>query len=179
MQQATTSALAVPDGVLRALLEGEVLIDVRPAGRDAAAPSGSVWLRPGGDAPLKPAYRLARQLSTADEAPPEGTVRIEGWARVVARATTRLDADRVAALDSKTVLALDRLAEDVGGGDVDVVALRVHRLDRPLDVAADLSDLPGDPGGAGGEPALSDVAFEAKLKGVADALPGGLSPVGS
>ncbi len=91
-----------------------------------------------------------------------------------ATATTRLDAERIAALDSKTVLALDRLAEQSGDGEVLVVALRVHRLAEGFDTPADLSALPSDPGESPSEPALSDVAFSAKLQGVSDALPGGL-----
>lgn len=172
-------ALDVPPGVIRALLQGEQLIDVRAAGAGAdPAPGERVWLCPGGDADLKPAYRMARELSQPDEPPPDGHVRIEGWADIVASATVRLDAERVAALDSKTVLALDRLSERVGGGDVAVLALRVHRLDEPITAKAGLDDLPADPAASPSRPALSDVAFEAKLGGVAEAVPGGLRPVG-
>ena len=177
MEPAAAPALVVPAGVIRALLQGEQLVDVRPAGdRTAPAPASRVWLCPGGDAELKPAYRMARELSTPEEAPPEGQVRIEGWADVVGTAAARLDAERVAALDSKTVLALDRLSEHVGGGEVTVLALRVHRLGEPITASADLRDLPADPAASPSEPALSDVAFDAKLQGVADAVPDGLSP---
>jgi hypothetical protein len=93
----------------------------------------------------------------------------------VGRATTGLDGERVAALNSKTVLDLDALAGAAAGGDVTVLALRAHRLVEPLIVADDLSTLPADLSGEKAEVVLSDVAFDARLKGLADALPGGLS----
>jgi len=40
----------------------------------------------------------------------------------------------------------------------------------------DLHDLPDDPASVPSTPALSDVAFEARRKGTAEALPGGLTP---
>ncbi|MGH8972630.1 MAG: hypothetical protein ACRD0C_05440, partial [Acidimicrobiia bacterium] len=134
------------------------------------------WLAPDGGQPeLKAAYRRARELSLPEEPPPAGQVRIEGWAELVGRATTGLDGDRVAALNSKTVLDLDALAGAAAGGGVTVLALRAHRLVEPLTVPADLSGLPADPAGEKTEVVLSDVAFDARLKGLADALPGGLS----
>jgi hypothetical protein len=102
-------------------------------------------------------------------------VRIGGWAELAGRTSTRLDPERVAALESKTVLALDRLAEEVGGGDVTVLVLRVHRLFDPVTVPEDLSGLPEDPASLRSEPALSDVAFQARLQGVEAAVPGGLT----
>lgn len=173
--------LVAPRGVVRALLEGDQVVDLRPAAAGGPPPGATrFWLCPaGGDGEeLKPAYRMARELSLPEEEPPAGQLRIEGWAELVATATARLDPERVAALDPKTVLALDRLAEAVGGGEVLVLALRAHRLLEPLTVEADLSGLPVDPGALPSELALSDVAFVARLQGVAGALPAGLSPVG-
>jgi Domain of unknown function (DUF1802) len=186
-------ALITSRDVVRALLTGEQIVDLRPGGGRESRPSGTrFWLYPApGEGPeLKPAYRLARDLSVPEEEPPAGQVRIDGWAELVATATTRLDPERVAALDSKTVLALDRLAGTAGadpsggtpsaglgdhGGDLLVLVLRAHRLLEPLTVPTDLTGLAGDPADTPSEPALSDVAFEARLKGVEGALPGGLT----
>jgi hypothetical protein len=63
-----------------------------------------------------------------------------------------------------------------------VLALRVHRLLEPVTVAWDagyggctswveLAGLPDDPASLPSVPALSDVAFAARLKGCVDALP--------
>ncbi len=63
-----------------------------------------------------------------------------------------------------------------------MLALRVHRLLEPVTVAWDaayggctswveLDGLPDDPASVPSEAALSDVAFEARLKGCVDALP--------
>jgi hypothetical protein len=169
--------LSLPGVVIRALLQGEQVADLRLPGTGRPPPDlRRFWLAPDGDDPaLKPAYRRARELSLPDEPPPAGQIRIEGWAELVGRATTGLDAERVAALNSKSVLDLDALAAAAGGGDVEVLALRAHRLVEPLVVPADLSGLPPDPSGEKSEVVLSDVAFEARLKGLVDALPTGLS----
>ena len=150
------------------------MVDLRPQPEAGGLPAGAsrLWLHPApGEPPLKPAYRLARQLSIPDEEPPPGQVRIEGWAEVVGTAATRLDSEQLSALDSKTVLALG----DLAGRDVLVVALRAHRLPEPVTVPADdLSGLP-DLAALSPAPTLSDVAFDARLKGVEGALRGGLS----
>jgi hypothetical protein len=168
-------ALVTSADVVRALLEGEQVVDLRPGAGEP--PGARFWLSPaaGDGPPLKPAYRLARQLSVPEEDPPPGQVRIGGWAELAGRTSTRLDPERVAALESKTVLALDRLAEELGGGDVTVLVLRVHRLLDPVTVPEDLSGLPEDPASLRSEPALSDVAFQARLQGVEAAVPGGLT----
>jgi hypothetical protein len=62
------------------------------------------------------------------------------------------------------------------------LALRVHRLHEPVTVPwreeyggctswVDLDDLPSDPRTLPSDPALSDVAFDARLKGAVEALP--------
>jgi hypothetical protein len=170
-------ALSLPGAVVRALLEGEQVADLRlPTAARPTPDRRRFWLTPNGDEPpLKAAYRRARELSLPEEPPPAGQVRIEGWAELVGRATTGLDAERVAALNSKTVLDLDALATAAGGTEVEVLALRAHRLVEPLTVPADLSGLPPDPSGEKSEVVLSDVAFEARLNGLADALPAGLT----
>jgi hypothetical protein len=164
--------------VIRALLEGEQVADLRlPAAGGPPTDLRRFWLTPNGEEPaLKPAYRRARELSLPEEPPPAGQVRIDGWAELVGRATTGLDPERVAALNSKSVLDLESLARAAGGDEVVVLALRAHRLVEPLTVPADLSGLPPDPSGEKSDVVLSDVAFEARRKGLADALPAGLSP---
>ena len=156
------------------------MIDLRVQPDAGGPPAGATrfWLRadPAATPELKAAYRRARELSLPDEGAPPGQVRVDGWAELVGRATTRLDDEGKAALDGKTVLALDPLV----GQDVLVLALRAHRLVQPATVpAADLGGLPADPAaGPASEPALSDTAFEARYNGVANALPGGLTPPG-
>jgi hypothetical protein len=67
-----------------------------------------------------------------------------------------------------------------------VLVLRAHRLAEPIDVPlrdeyvgctswVEIEGLPPDPAALPGTPALSDVAFDAKRKGVADSIPGGLA----
>jgi hypothetical protein len=171
---AAIPVLTAPTPVINALLAGEQVIDLRVQPGAGGPPEGATrfWLRADPDAPvaLKPAYRRARELSRPDEDSAPGQVRVDGWAELVGRATTRLDNGTRAALDSKTILALDSLV----GQEVIVLALRAHRLVEP---ATDgLTGLPADPDQGGpSEPALSDAAFEARYKGVANALPGGLT----
>jgi hypothetical protein len=172
--------LTVPAAVLDALLEGEQIVDVRLEASTAGPPDGArrVWLRPDPDATpaLKPAYRRARELSTPHDDGDPGRVRIAGWAEVAGTAVTVVDDKAREALNGRTVLDLDALA----GREVRVLALRVHRLVEPLTVpAGDLAGLPADPAtGPPSEAALSETAFEARYTGLANALPGGLTPPG-
>ena len=171
-------ALTVPAPVIDALLAGEQVIDLR-VDRDGGGPPEGVtrfWLRADPDASpeLKPAYRRARELSLPDDGAGPGQVRVDGWAELVGRATTRLDEEAIAALDGKTILALGALA----GQNVLVLALRAHRLAEPVTVPASggLSGLAADPGqGPPSDPALSETAFQARYNGVANAVPGGLT----
>lgn len=176
MEPASVPALDLPGAVIRALVAGEQVAHLRPAGA-SGVPAGATrfWLRPNGDEPvLKSAYRRARDLSQPEEPAPSGQVRIEGWAEISGRGTVRLDPERVAALSSKSVLDLEALAAALGNGEVEVLALRAHRLVAPRTEPEGLPGLPADPAQEASEPALSDVAFEARRKGLADALPDGL-----
>lgn len=162
-----------------ALLAGEQVIDLRVPPAAGGLPEGVTrfWLRADPDAApeLKPAYRRARELSLPDEGAASGEIRVAGWAELVGRATARLDEKTRAALDGKTILALDPLA----GQEVLVLGLRVHRLVEPATVPASgggLTGLTADPAlGPPSEPALSDTAFQARYNGLANALPGGLT----
>lgn len=145
--------------VVRSLLEGEGIIDLRPAGE--APPAGTkLWLQAGGPpVELKPAYRALSTLS-----PPPGLATIAGWAEVAGSGTVQVDDKAIEALQGRTVVAVQSLA----GDEVQVVALRAHRLTEP----APPGDLPADPAAAESGPALSDGAFEAKLQALAEAVPG-------
>jgi hypothetical protein len=176
---AAVPALTLPGRVIQALLAGEQVIDLRTSPGGGGPPAGATrfWLRADPDAipELKPAYQRARELSLAEEFPGPDEVRIDGWAELAGRATTRVDDKVKAALDGKTILALDPLV----GHDVVVLALRAHRLTAPMTLPANLDGLPTDPSdGPTSEPALSDTAFQARLDGVAGALPDGLTPPG-
>lgn len=154
------AAVLVTDAtVIRSLLEGEGIVDLRPAGEPVTV-GAKLWLRAGGPpAELKPAYRALASLSRP---PREGAV--SGWAEVAGAGTVHLDAKAVEALNGKTVLHVDAMA----GAEVQVVALRAHRLTEPVPGDA----LPADPATTASEPALSDGAFEAKLASVAESVPG-------
>jgi hypothetical protein len=178
---AAVPVLTAPAPVIDALLAGEQVIDLRVQPGAGGPPEGVTrfWLRadPDADPELKAAYRRARDLSLPDEGAAPGQVRVDGWAELVGQATTRLDDQAKAALDGKTILALDALV----GQDVLVLALRAHRLVEPATVptvrtADGATGLPADPGqGPPSEPALSEAAFQARYNGVANALPGGLT----
>jgi hypothetical protein len=145
--------------VVRSLLEGEGIIDVRPAGEPVTV-GGRVWLRAGGQpVELKAAYRA---LSSLSPAPGEDVV--AGWAEVAGAGTVVLDTKAVEALNGKTVVQLASMT----GQEVQVVALRAHRLAEPVPAG----QLGAEPAGAASEPALSAGAFEAKLQSVADSVPG-------
>lgn len=179
-------ALLAPEPVVKALLEGEQVVDLRPGGSDrlAGAPT-HFWLcpTPVDPAALKPAYRLARQLEGAGDAP---RVAIEGWAELVGLGSLS-DRSRLPDLDSKSVLDRSTLEAWMDKGGLAVLGLRVHRLVEPIPLPTPprsgqegwtrLEGLPAEPGSSESEPALSEVAFRAKLAGVAEALPGGLTPL--
>lgn len=184
--------------IVKALLEGEQVVDVRKGGlhedgRHFGLRSARLWLYPTWlhQKPelLKPAYRASfDQLLAA--APPDDVVTVPGWADVVGVARLT-EPDHLAALDSKFVWTLDYAASRLKWKRRDplwVLALRVHRLEQPLEVPfreeyggctswVDLDGLPDDPASLPSVPALSDEAFEARLRGVRDALPGDLEPL--
>ena len=169
--------LSAPPPVIAALLEGEIVVDLRTPGA-GGPPEGATrfWLLADPDAApeLKPAYRRARELSLPDEGAGPGQVRIDGWAELTGAATTVVDDAAKEALNGKTVLAIEPLE----GREVLVLALRAHRLVEPITAPADLTGLPTDPAeGPPSEPALSEQAFRARYNGLAGALPGALKPL--
>lgn len=182
--------------IVKALLEGEQVIDVRKGGikeegRHFSVQSNRLWLYPTYEHQrsdlLKAAYQPSLDQVLAEE-PPDRAIRIEGWADVVGIARVT-EPDELAPLESKFIFSLDYAAERLKWKKRDplwILALRVYRLDDPITVPwrdeyggcttwVPLQGLPPDPASVPSEPALSDAAFEARLKGVAESLPNGFS----
>ena len=183
--------------VVRALLEGEQILDVRKGGlreegRHFSVQASRVWLYPTVEHQqpelVKPAYRRWVETTEA-EAPPDRAIRIEGWADVVGVATVS-EPEVLDALDGKVVWARDYVETRYRWKSRDplhVLALRVHRLDEPVVVPfrdeyggctswVDLAGLP-DPASVASTPALSDVAFDARYKGAGEVVGGFTPPV--
>jgi hypothetical protein len=179
--------------IVRALLEGEQIIDVRKGGlredgRHFGLRANRLWLYPTAEHQrpelLKAAYRHTIELSPGS--PVGEPIRIEGWADLVGVATLT-EPEQLTPLDSKLIWTRDYAESRLKWKKRDplwVLALRVHRLDEPVTVPwldeyggctswVDLDGLPDDPAALPGEPVLSDVAFEARLRGVA--LPEGIA----
>jgi hypothetical protein len=177
--------------VVHALLEGEQILDVRKGGlredgRHFSVQATRFWLYPTAEHQkaelLKAPYR--DWIDLAHAAPVGEPITIEGWADVVKLATITTS-EELDAIGSKLVWTDDYAASRLGWKPRDplwVLALRVHRLLEPVTVAWDdayggctswvqLAGLPDDPASLASEPALSDVAFEARLKGCVEALP--------
>ena len=177
--------------IVHALLEGEQVIDVRKGGlredgRHFELESRRVWLYPTAEHQraelLKPAYRHWVDLATA--APVGESITIAGWADVTDVATIT-EAEHLEAIASKLIWT-DEYAESrlkwKARDPLWVLVMRAHRLDEPITVGWDeayggctswvsLDGLPADPAALASHPALSDVAFESKRKGVLEALP--------
>ncbi len=182
--------------IVQALLAGEQILDVRKGGlreegRHFGLHATRLWLYPTAEHQrpelLKPAYRHWAEQAAA-RTPPDRAIEIAGWADVVGVATLT-EPHELAALDSKLIWSHDYAASRLDWKRRDplwVLALRVHRLLEPITVPfrdeyggctswVDLEGLPDDPASLPGELALSDTAFEARRKGVVDALPDGLA----
>jgi hypothetical protein len=181
--------------IVRALLEGEQILDVRKGGlredgRHFGVPSSRCWLYPTAEHQrpelLKPAYRHTVELSPSS--PVGEAIRIDGWADIVGVARLT-EPEQLASLDSKLIWTLDYAESRLKWKRRDplwVLALRAYRLAEPLEVPwreeyggctswVDLDGLPADPASLPSDPALSDVAFDGRLKGVVNELPGELS----
>ena len=179
--------------VVHALLAGEQIIDVRKGGlreegRHFDLPARRFWLYPTAEHQrpelLKPAYR--HWIDLAPSAPVGEAITIAGFAEVTDVATVT-EPDHLAALGGKEIWTQEYAASRLKWKRRDplwVLVLRAHRLDEPVTVAWDdayggctswvgLSGLPADTDSVASEPALSDVAFESRRKGVRDELPAG------
>jgi hypothetical protein len=182
--------------VVHALLAGEQILDVRKGGlredgHHFSLQSTRFWLYPTAEHQkpelLKEPYRHWTELAHA--APVGEPITIEGWADVVRVATVTEQAE-LDAIASKLIWTDDYAASRLGWKQRDplwVLALRVHRLLEPVTVAWDadyggctswveLVGLPDDPASLPSEVALSDIAFDARLKGCVEALPSLLPP---
>jgi hypothetical protein len=177
--------------VVHALLEGEQIIDVRKGGlreegRHFDLPSRRLWLYPTAEHQrtelLKPAYRHWIELASA--ASVGQPITVHGWADVVDVATVT-EPEHLEALDSKLIWTDEYASSRLSWKRRDplwVLVLRVYRLESPITVDwresyggctswVNLDELPADPTTVPSHPALSDIAFETKHKGIRDALP--------
>ena len=177
--------------IVHALLEGEQIVDVRKGGlredgRHFDVTARRLWLYPTAEHQraelLKPAYRHLIDLATA--APVGEPITIAGWADVTDVATIS-EPEHLEALASKLIWTDEYASSRLQWKKRDplwVLVLRAYRLDEPAVVSwaddyggctswVDLSGLPADPASRPAHPALSDVAFEAKRKGVRESLP--------
>jgi hypothetical protein len=184
--------------IVKALLEGEQIVDVRKGGikedgRHFGLQSARFWLYPTFEHQradlLKAAYIPSLEQTLATE-PADRAIRVEGWADVVGVATLT-EPDDLARLDGKFIWNLDYAASRLKWKRRDplwVLALRVHVLDETVTVPwidayggctswVPLEGLPDDPATVPSRPALSDTAFEGRLKGVRESLPDGLGAV--
>lgn len=177
--------------IVHALLEGEQVVDVRKGGlredgRHFGLEATRVWLYPTAEHQrpelLKPGYR--HMIDVAPASPVGEPIRIDGWADIVGVATLT-EPEQLAALDSKLIWTLDYAESRLRWKKRDplwVLGLRVYRLLEPVVVPwreeyggctswVDLEGLADDPASLPSELALSDIAFEGRIKGVIDALP--------
>ena len=180
--------------VVRALLEGEQLLDVRKGGlredgRHFGIRATRVWLYPTAEHQradlLKPAYQ--RWLDDSVASPPGEPIHLAGWADItgVAKIT---EPDELDKLESKFIWTRDYAESRLKWKKRDplwVLALRVHRLLDPVTVPwreeyggctswVDLDGLPDDPATLPSETALSDESYAARVKLVENDLSGKL-----
>jgi len=181
--------------IVRALLAGEQILDVRKGGlredgRHFDVKSARVWLYPTTEHQqrelLKPAYQRWIDETDAGSVRPD-VIRIAGWADIVGVAQLTEPAD-LAKIAGKFVWTLDYAEKRLAWKRRDplwVLALRAHRLLEPIEVPyreeyagcsswVDVDGLP-NPDAVRSEPALSDEAFAGRLGFAANDLPDGFS----
>ncbi len=177
--------------IVHALLEGEQILDVRKGGlredgRHFSVQATRFWLYPTAEHQkpelLKEPYR--HWIDLAHAAPVGEPITIEGWADVVKLATVT-EPEQLDAIASKLIwtddyaasrLGLEEARPAVGAGAPRAPAGRaghgaVGRGYGGCTSWVELDGLPDDPASLPSEPALSDVAFAARLKGCVEALP--------
>ena len=187
----TAPALKEWAAIVHALLEGEQIVDVRKGGlhedgRHFDLPARRFYLSPTAEHQkpelLKPAY--AHWVQLADACTVGRPITLRGWADVTDVATIT-EPEHLDALDSKLIWARDYVESRFNWKRRDplwVLVLRVHRLATPITVPwhdeyggctswVDYAGAPPDPVTLPSEVVLSDIAFEAKHKGIRDALP--------
>ena len=177
--------------IVHALLVGEQVLDVRKGGiredgRHFSIRANRFWLYPTAEHQqpelLKEPYRHWIDLARA--APVGEPIVLDGWADLE-RVATITEQEQLDAIASKLVWTPEYAASRLGWkkrNPLFVLALRVHRLAEPVTVPwreeyggctswVDLDGLPDDPAELPSEPALSDVAFAARLKGALESVP--------
>ena len=176
--------------VVRALLAGEQIVDIRKGGlredgRRFSVTTDRCWLSPTAEhqdaALLGAAY--AHWIDLAPGSPAGGPVTIPGWAEIVDVATVT-EPDQVAAVAAKSIWSPEYVASRFRWKRRDpltVLVLRAHLLDEPVTIPwrdeyggctswVEYADLPADPADLASVPALSDGAFAARHRGVRSAL---------
>jgi hypothetical protein len=176
--------------IVHALLEGEQIVDVRKGGlkedgRHFHVASSRFYLYPTAEHQkaelLKPAYR--RWIDTVGASPVGQPLTFPGWAEV-AESVTITEPEQLEKLDGKLIWSPDYVESRLKWKRRDplwVLVLRAYRFDEPVTVAwddayggctswVDIAGLPSDPSELPSQPALSDVAFAARKKGVDEAL---------
>jgi hypothetical protein len=183
--------------VVRALLAGEQILDVRKGGvreegRHFDLQVTRFWLYPTTEHQrpelLKPAYGRWVAETVAD-APADSAIRVSGWADVV-RVARITEPDELARLASRMIWSSEYAASRLKWKRREplwILALRAHRLADPLIVPwrdeyrgctswVPLVGLPDDPATLASEPALTDATFAARLQLVEQELPGTFVP---
>ncbi|MFI5047402.1 MAG: DUF1802 family protein [Acidimicrobiia bacterium] len=182
--------------IVHALLMGEQVLDVRKGGlredgRHFAVQATRFWLYPTAEHQraelLKAPYR--HWIDLAPAAPVGEPIVLPGWADVV-RVAAITEPEQLDAIASKLIWTSEYASSRLQWKKRDplhVLALRAHRFLEPVTVPwrdeyggctswVDLDGLPDDPASVPGVPALSDVAFVARLDGAVQSLPA-LEPV--
>jgi hypothetical protein len=177
--------------VCHALLEGEQIVDLRKGGlhepgRHFGVDATRAWLYPTVEHQkpelLKAAYR--HWIDLAPGASVGEPIVLHGFVDIV-ETHTITEPEVLDALDGKVIWPDDYAASRLSWKHRDplwVLVLRAHRLAEPITVAwsdeyggctswVDLDGLPDDPASVPGVPALSDVAFGARLDGAVQSLP--------
>jgi hypothetical protein len=169
--------------IVRALLEGEQILDVRKGGlredgRQFGVRSDRCWLYPTYEHQkpelLKPAYQ--RWVSETEAQAESGRVQISGWADVTG-VITITDPDELARLDSKLIWTQEYAASRLGWKarqPLWVLALRTYQLETPVMVPyleeyggctswVEVNGLPESPTELPAQPALTDDSFHSRL----------------
>ena len=164
---------------------------MREDGRHFDLQATRLWLYPTAEHQkaelLKEPYRHWIDLASAS--PVGESIRLDGWADVD-HAAEITEPEQLDALASKLIWMPEYAQSRLQWKRRDplwVIVLRVHRLLEPVTVPwreayggctswVELEGLPDDPASLPSELALSDVAFEGRLKGTLEALPA-LAPV--